>query len=204
MAQGRRLIVGLGNPDRRYTATRHNVGFLVVDAIAARCRASFAKDGRARSLVAQVRIRGRKATLAKPQTYMNASGAAVKALSSRHALAARDILIVVDDIYLPLGALRLRASGGAGGHNGMQDITDRLGTDEFPRLRLGIGSGFGRGRQSDYVLSPFADEEKPLAERIVERAADAARVFVTDGIVPAMNRFNRGGNPDSADLSTSP
>lgn len=204
MAQGRRLIVGLGNPDREYAATRHNVGFLVVDTIAARCRAPFEEDGRARAQVAQARIKGRKAVLAKPQTFMNRSGAAVETLARRHALAPQDILIVVDDIYLPLGALRLRASGGAGGHNGMQDITDRLGTDAFPRLRMGIGSDFGRGRQSDYVLSPFAEEEMALVERALERAADAARVFVTDGIVHAMNRFNRGGKPDFTDLLTTP
>ena len=202
MAQGRRLIVGLGNPDRRYAATRHNVGFLVVDAIAARCRAPFAEDGRARALVAQVRIRGRKAVLAKPQTYMNRSGAAVMALMRRHVMVAQDILVVVDDIYLPLGALRLRASGGPGGHNGMEDLTESLGPDAFPRLRLGIGSAFGRGRQSDYVLSPVADEEKPQVESVLERAADAARLFVTDGIVPAMNRFNRGSNPELTDLPT--
>ena len=204
MEQGRRLIVGLGNPDRRYADTRHNFGFLVADAIAARCRASFEEDGRAQALVAEVRIRGRKAVVAKPQTYMNRSGAAVMALKRRHALTVRDILIVLDDIYLPLGTLRLRASGGASGHNGMQDISERLATDDFPRLRLGIGSAFGRGQQSDYVLSPFADEEKPLVEPVVKRAADAAAAFITEGIVFAMNRFNRGGSPDLADLLTTP
>lgn len=173
-----------------------------MDAIAERCRAPFEEDGRARALVALARIRGRRAVLAKPQTYMNRSGVAVKTLVRRHALAPRDILIAVDDIYLPLGAIRLRASGGAGGHNGMQDIAERLGTTAFPRLRLGIGSGFGRGRQSDYVLSPFADEEKPAVDRLLERAAEAASVFVTEGIVPAMNRFNRGSNPDAEDLPT--
>ncbi len=171
-----------------------------MDAIAERCRAPFKQDGRAQALVAQARIRGRRAVLAKPQTYMNRSGVAVKTLVRRHALAPQEILIVVDDIYLPVGVLRLRASGGAGGHNGIQDIADRLGTTAFPRLRLGIGSGFGRGRQSDYVLSPFSDEEKPVVDRLLERAAEAASVFVTEGIVPAMNRFNRGSSPDAADL----
>ncbi len=202
MAQGRRLLVGLGNPDRQYATTRHNVGFLVVDAIAERCRATFKEDGRARALVAQARIRGRRVVLAKPQTYMNRSGTAIQGLVRRYALAPQDMLVVVDDIYLPLGALRIRAAGGAGGHNGMQDIADRLGTTAFPRLRLGVGGDFGRGRQSDYVLSPFAEEEQPAVDRVLERATQAASVFVTDGIVPAMNRFNRGTNPDAEDLPT--
>ena len=191
MAQGGRLIIGLGNPDPEYAPTRHNIGFQVVAALAVRARTAFVRDGRAQALVAAARFRGCRALLVKPQTFMNRSGLCAQGLVRRYGLALQDILVVVDDIYLPFGQLRLRAEGGAGGHNGIQDIIDRLGSGDFPRLRLGIGGEFARGRQSDYVLSPFTRTELPIVERTLEKACDAASMFVTDGIVTAMNHANR-------------
>ena len=192
MAGSKRLLIGLGNPGAAYEDTRHNVGFAVAEALAEQARAPFKHDGRADALVAEGRLRGRPVILAKPLTYMNRSGITVKHLLRRFGLEPTELLIIVDDINLKLGKLRLRERGSAGGHNGVQDIIDRLGTDAFPRLRLGVGSDFDRGGQVDYVLSPFTDAEQEAMEAAVVRARDAAVTFVTDGIVTAMNRFNRG------------
>jgi len=190
MAGSNRLLVGLGNPGAAYAGTRHNVGFRVVDALAERARITFQQDGRAEALVGQGRVRGRPVILAKPQGYMNRSGATVQHLVRRYALDPADLLIIVDDLNLTLGKLRLRERGSAGGHNGVQDVIDHLDTDAFPRLRLGIGDLFARGNQVDYVLSLFTEEEQPVIDEAVTRARDAALTFVTDGIVVAMNRFN--------------
>ena len=192
MAGSKRLLIGLGNPGAAYEATRHNVGFAVAEALAVQARTSFKHDGRADALIAEGRVRGRPVILAKPLTYMNRSGLTVKHLRRRFGLEPTELLVIVDDINLELGKLRLRERGSAGGHNGVQDIIDRLGTDAFPRLRLGVGSDFDRGGQVDYVLSPFTDAEQEVIEATVARARDAAVTFVTDGIVTAMNRFNRG------------
>ncbi len=192
MAGSKRLLIGLGNPGATYTATRHNVGFAVVDVLAERARAAFKRDGRADALLGEGRLRGRPVILVKPLTYMNRSGSAVKHLMRRFTLDPDEIFVIVDDINLALGKIRLRERGSAGGHNGVQDVIDSLGTDAFPRLRIGVGSDFARGGQVDYVLSPFTAEEQPVIEAALSRARDAAVTFVTDGIVTAMNRFNRG------------
>ncbi len=192
MAGSKRLLVGLGNPGETYADTRHNVGFAIADAIAEKGRATYKKDGRADALVGEGRVRGRSVILAKPQTYMNRSGSTVKHLQRRFGLDPANILIIVDDINLALGKIRLRERGSAGGHNGVQDIIDQLGTDDFPRLRMGIGNDFSRGRQADYVLSAFDEEEKPIIDTAINKARDAAITYITDGIVIAMNRFNRG------------
>ena len=192
---GHRLIVGLGNPDPEHVDTRHNVGFRVVDALADRADVVFAQMGTA--MVAQARFRGRKALLAKPQTYMNRSGTCVRTLVGRLRLGLPDILVIADDINLPTGKLRIRPDGGAGGHNGLQSIIDEVHDSSFPRLRLGIGSAFERGRQSEYVLSPFEETEQPTIDRMLIRAADASITFITQGIEPAMNIYNRPPKPDS-------
>ena len=199
MASRKRLVIGLGNPSAEYASTRHNVGFAVVDLLAERARVSFRLDPRARALAAEVRIRSRPVLLVKPQTYMNRSGFAAKNLMRRLQIAPTEILVVVDDINLPLGNLRLRAQGSAGGHNGVQDIIDEIASDAFPRLRLGVGGDFGEGQQSNYVLSPFTAQERPMVDQAVKRASQAAVAFVTDGITHAMNRFNRrsGAGADS-------
>lgn len=189
MATSKRLIIGLGNPGAEYEKTRHNVGYEVADAVAEKARVAFAHD-KGDVLLGWGRIRRFPVGVAKPLTYMNRSGSAVQTLLGRHGLQPEEILIVVDDVNLPVGKLRIRPGGSAGGHNGLQDITDRLGRDDFPRLRFGIGNDFSRGRQADYVLSRFSKEERPVVDEALEHARDAAITFVTDGIATAMNRFN--------------
>ena len=190
MASAKRLIVGLGNPGIEYESTRHNVGFWVVDALAEKARATMQSDkGPASSGVG--RLRSRPVCLVKPMGYMNRSGSVVRHYMKRLGISKQDLLVVVDDINLDLGVLRIRQKGSSGGHNGVQDIIDCLGSDDFPRLRLGIGNDFERGYQADYVLSTFREDEVEVIEKIVQKARDAATVFVCEGIVPAMNRFNK-------------
>ena len=190
MANAARLVVGLGNPGEEYKDTRHNIGFAVADALAAKARTSF-DETEAQSLLGWGSVRGRRFGVAKPFTYMNRSGEAVRGLARRYGLDPSEILVVVDDIALPPGAVRLRPHGGDGGHNGLEDIISRLGSDRFPRLRIGIGDDFRRGHQADYVLSPFSAEEEPLISEAIVQARDAAVAFITDGVETAMNRYNR-------------
>jgi PTH1 family peptidyl-tRNA hydrolase len=190
MARARRLIIGLGNPGPQYEATRHNAGFLVADAVAAKTGVAFDDHG-GPYLLGAGSYRGTPFAVAKPMDFMNRSGTAVKKLIGRFGLEPDDVLIVYDDLALDLGQIRLRGKGGAGGHNGVQDIIDALNSANFPRLRIGIGASFPRGQQVDFVLAPFDEEEQPVIEGAVEDAAEAALVFVREGLVPAMNRFNR-------------
>lgn len=190
MPQARRIIIGLGNPGAEYEDTRHNVGFMVIDDLAARTGTVLQRE-KGDVLLGWGRHRGYGFGLAKPQTFMNRSGSAVLSLVRRFGLQPAEILVVLDDLSLEPGRLRLRERGSAGGHNGMQDIIDRLGTDDIPRLRIGIGNDYPRGRQADYVLSPFSFDEKPLVADAVAAACDAALTFVSEGTTTAMNRFNR-------------
>jgi PTH1 family peptidyl-tRNA hydrolase len=180
--------VGLGNPGPKYEGTRHNIGFEVVDAVADRVGTAW--SSKYESLVADARWRGRPFVLMKPQTYMNRSGTAVETAARKRGFGPREILVVVDDISLPVGSVRMRPAGGSGGHNGLEDISDWLDSSEFPRLRIGIGDDFPRGGQSDYVLSPFDPEERAVIDGVVDKARDAVLTFVTDGVQTAMNRFN--------------
>jgi len=191
MPTRRRLIVGLGNPGESYEATRHNVGFVVIDNLAAQCRVEMKLRGRAQARTGRGKWRGYPLVLAQPQTWMNRSGKAVAYLKRKFGLAASEILVIVDDIYLPLGMLRLRAAGGAGGHNGMQSIIDEIGTAGFPRLRIGVGGDFERGHQSAHVLSEFSPEEAERIQPALKEACSAIRTYVTDGMTMAMNRHNR-------------
>lgn len=195
MARSKRLIVGLGNPGAEYADTRHNVGFMVVDALAASTRTSLAMEA-GPALVGWTSLRGFSVGLVKPLTYMNRSGGAVKAIMKRHQIVSEDLLVVVDDIHLEIGALRIRQKGSSGGHNGVQDLIDSLQTSDFPRIRIGIGNHFPPGRQADYVLAPFASDERIAIDGALQLAHDAARVFVCEGIVPAMNRFNGRSGAD--------
>ena len=188
MASSGRLVAGLGNPGLKYEGTRHNIGFKVADAVAERTGARWKEKGEA--YLADARWRSRPLLLMKPQTFMNRSGTAIETVARKKKFDPREILVVVDDISLPVGTVRLRPSGGSGGHNGLEDIIDWLDSTDFPRLRVGIGSDFERGGQSDYVLSPFTAEERPVMDEAVERARDAVLTFVTDGVQTAMNRFN--------------
>lgn len=189
MAAATRIVLGLGNPGEEYRDTRHNVGYRVADAVAERARATMDLHA-ASSDLGEARWKGRKFVVARPLTFMNRSGEAARALLRRYAADPRDMLVVVDDIHLPLGTIRLRSGGGTGGHNGLEDISRRLGTDDFPRLRVGVGNDFSRGGQSDYVLSPFDPGELDLVDKVIGRGAEAALCFVTDGLQTAMNRHN--------------
>lgn len=193
MARPKRLIIGLGNPGPEYAETRHNAGFMAADAVARQAGLTF-EPGPGPFVVALGTWRGTPIAVAKPaMLYMNQSGTAVKKLLAQYGLELDDILVAYDDIALPLGTIRLRAKGSAGGHNGMQDVIEKVSSENFPRLRIGVGDSFPRGRQVDYVLSPFSEEERPAVEAAVELAAEAALAFAREGLVPAMNRYNRKG-----------
>jgi PTH1 family peptidyl-tRNA hydrolase len=185
-----KAVVGLGNPGDQYRGTRHNLGFDVVDAVASRWGVTL-KGWKSIADVAVVTDRG--ALLVEPRTFMNLSGDAVGRLASYHDVDPRDVLVVVDDVNLPLGQLRFRRSGSAGGHNGLKSVIQHVG-DQFPRLRIGVGRGDGRGDLADHVLATFTRAERPPVEAAVERAADAVEVFLTEGVETAMNRFNVPGD----------
>lgn len=183
------LVVGLGNPGPEYAETRHNIGFQVLDALASASNAVF---GVARyGDIAQFRHKGRTFILLKPATFMNLSGKAVRYWMDQENVPAERVLVITDDLALPFGAIRIKPIGGAGGHNGLTSIIELLGSEEFPRLRFGIGSDFPKGRQSEYVLGAWGIEErKGLAERI-ELASKAVLQFGLLGIDQAMNAFNK-------------
>lgn len=185
-----KLIAGLGNPGARYKGTRHNVGFEVVDALASRQRLAW-ESAKVEGLVARARFGAEPALLLKPLTFMNLSGDAVQGLAHYFKIDVPDIIVVTDDVNLPLGRLRARKSGTEGGHNGLRSVAQRLGTIEYPRLRVGVGRGDGDRELADHVLSKFEPDEMPGIEAAIARAADAAELFVTDGIDVVMNRFNR-------------
>ncbi|MDQ3624127.1 MAG: aminoacyl-tRNA hydrolase [Verrucomicrobiota bacterium] len=180
-----RLIVGLGNPGREYAGTRHNVGFFLVDRLAGSSGALFRPEKSWRAELAKVG----ELWLCKPLTYMNLSGGAVRMASYFYKIAPAQMLIVLDDMALPLGKLRLRPSGTAGGHQGLQSIIDHLGTAQFPRLRIGIGAA-DPGAAVGHVLGRFTLEEQAALEQSVERALAAIDMLRRDGLVAAMNAFN--------------
>jgi len=182
------LIVGLGNPGPEYDGTRHNIGFAVLDALAAGGGARFAPDRLGDR--AEVRHKGRALVLIKPSTFMNLSGKAVRYWMDTERIPAERALVITDDLALPFGRIRLRASGGAGGHNGLTSIIQLIGTEAFPRLRFGIGSDFPKGRQADYVLSPWSKEELALLPERIALAREAVLDLALMGIGHAMNTFN--------------
>ena len=191
--RGIELVVGLGNPGAGYAATRHNLGFLVVDELARR----HAADRWARLPLCELTSAwfGSRLLLAKPLTFMNRSGTALAWLLDHLELNLRQALVVADDVDLSLGVLRLRRAGSAGTHNGLRDVCERVGT-AFPRLRLGVRGQHPWQDLADYVMSPFTADEQPIARQLVERAADAVEWALRDGLEPAMRRFN---GPASAD-----
>ena len=191
-----RIVVGLGNPGRRYQGTRHNIGFAVADEVARRRQAVF-ESGRGDTLTARCG-RGPDAVLVvKPLAMMNLSGEGVAAVAGFYKMDPSAILVAADDVNLPLGRLRLRARGSAGGHNGLKSIIGYLGTEEFPRLRVGVGRGDPRRDLADHVLAMFDDDERDEVNRAIARAADAAETFLAEGIEAAMNRYNRAEEPSS-------
>lgn len=185
-----KLVVGLGNPGRRYAGTRHNIGFDVLDLLAGRHGLEWASAPRGiEALIA--RDRGTDVTLAKPLTFMNLSGHAVLGLLQFYKIGLPDLFVVVDDVNLELGRLRTRAIGSAGGHNGLKSLIEVLGTEDFARLRIGVGRGDARRDLADHVLATFEPEERPDVAETAGRAADAVELFVAEGVTPVMNRFNR-------------
>ncbi len=182
-----KAIVGLGNPGNQYAGTRHNIGFMVVDRLAALHNAPAAKS-RFKSLATEVTIGNEKVALLKPQTYMNLSGDAVRLMGTWYKLYADEILIVSDEMDLPFGTMRMRERGSAGGHNGLSSVIQQLGTNEFPRLRIGIGRG--RSSATAQVLSKFSTEEQRELSFVIDDAVEACTIWLRDGAVTAMNKIN--------------
>ncbi|HYU24705.1 MAG TPA: aminoacyl-tRNA hydrolase [Thermoanaerobaculia bacterium] len=186
-----KLIVGLGNPGEDYARSRHNVGWNVADAFARKFRIDIARHEK-ESMTGEGRVAGGTVKVAKPLTYMNLSGDAVRLLVNAYLDSTDDLIVVFDDIDLPLGKLRIRPSGSPGTHNGMRSIVASLATERFPRLRFGVrGASYSDVRLRDYVLDDFTDEELPLVQSSVDRAVDALVLFARGDLKRAMNQFNR-------------
>ncbi len=183
------LLVGLGNPGREYRDTRHNIGFMLIDRV---CKAAGISLMRVQSkaLVGTGQIEGRRVVLAKPQTFMNLSGQAVAGLVRFYKTPLSQLLVAHDDLDLPLGTVRLRPGGGSGGQKGMASIIQQLGTQEFGRLRLGIGRPPGQMDAAAYVLERFTASEQKVLDMVLDRAVEAVKVFIRDGLETAMNRYN--------------
>ena len=188
------LLVGLGNPGREYRDSRHNVGFMLVDRIAVRLGARGMKV-QSKAIVMNARYEDRKLILAKPQTYMNLSGQSVQGLIHFYKLPLTNVLIAYDDLDIPFGTIRIRPGGGPGGQRGMASTIEQLGTNDFPRLRIGIGRPPGRMDPAAYILQDFTRAEMKILSEILDRAADAALEFVVSGLDKAMNKYNGSIEP---------
>ncbi len=186
------LIIGLGNPGREYKDTRHNIGFMLIDRLAVRLDARGMKL-QSKAIVMSALHQERKLLLAKPQTYMNLSGQSVQGLLHFYKIPTENLIVAHDDLDLPLGTIRIRASGGPGGQRGMASTIEQLGTKDFPRLRLGIGRPPGRMDPKDYVLQGFSKDDMQLLPGVLDRATDAIFEFVLRGLNTAMNKFNGAG-----------
>lgn len=184
------LIAGLGNPGKAYGKTRHNIGFRAVEEIARKYALSFRRKLLIKGRVAHGLVQEKQLYLLEPETYMNLSGPLVAKMMKRHSIALEQLLVVVDDVALPFGQLRLRSASGSGGHNGLKSIEESLGTNAYARLRIGVGDRT-EGDLASYVLAPFTPSEEKLIPEILERAADVADVWLTDGLTSAMNRANQ-------------
>ena len=186
------LIVGLGNVGSEYEGTRHNAGFMVVEALAKAAEATWSLERHAYRT--EVRHKGRTLVLIKPTTYMNLSGKAVKYWLQAEKVEMENLLVVVDDLALDPGILRIKKQGASGGHNGLKDIEAALGTQAYNRLRMGVGANYSRGHQIDYVLGGFDSDEAAAMDEAVKTACEAVRCFVTQGIDRTMNLYNKKGN----------
>lgn len=188
------LVAGLGNPGEQYAATPHNLGFLVVDRLAARHAIRVTRK-ECQALVGQGNIGGRQILLAKPQTFMNLSGLAIKPLLEKNELLPSDLILVYDELDLPWGELRVRPKGSAAGHNGAKDVIARLGTQDFPRVRLGVHPGHplssnGKSGGADYLLSRFTRQQNETLDEFIDLAADATESIIAEGVALSMTRFN--------------
>jgi len=186
------LVAGLGNPGERYAATPHNLGFLVVDVLAARHSIRMSRT-ECQAVIGQGTVRGKPVLLAKPRTFMNLSGVAVKPLMLKNDVGPQDLILVYDELALAWGGLRIRPDGSAAGHNGVQDVIDKIGTQEFARVRLGVHPGYRltEGKGADYLLSRFTRQQNETLEEFVGYAADATESIIAEGVSLSMTRFNR-------------
>jgi peptidyl-tRNA hydrolase, PTH1 family len=192
-----KLIVGLGNPGIEYQFTWHNLGFLVIDRLAEQCGAQVS-NRHCRALTGKCNIAGDEVLLAKPETYMNLSGVAVRELVDKHEIdPVRDLIVVYDELDLPVGTMRIRQRGSSAGHNGLESIIGALGTQEFLRIRLGIAPDRPFGDGAKYVLSQIRKAQYPVIDQTLDAAAEAVNVILTQGASVAMNRFNRKAESDS-------
>jgi peptidyl-tRNA hydrolase, PTH1 family len=198
MRQGIRLIVGLGNPGAQYDWTPHNVGYLALDAIAERAGIRVTRP-EAKSHVGVGKLAGNEIVLAKPQTFMNLSGTAVRMLLDRYECGPEALVVLSDEAMLPWGTLRIRERGSAGGHNGLNSIIGSIGTNEFIRIRLGVRPEHPIGDMADYVLGVMRKPEREIATRMVGETVEAVEMILTDGVVKAMTRFNKRVEPTEQD-----
>jgi peptidyl-tRNA hydrolase, PTH1 family len=183
------LIAGLGNIGYEYEQTRHNIGFDVVDFLCQNLEGKWRDDTHGE--LAEVRHKGRTLILLKPNTYMNLSGKAVRYWLQKEKIPLENLLVVADDLNLPFGKIRMRPNGSDGGHNGLRSIQDLLGTNVYPRMRMGIGADFGKGKQVNFVLGKWTEDERAELPHIVERAAEATKTYAAIGLDRAMNLFNK-------------
>jgi PTH1 family peptidyl-tRNA hydrolase len=184
------LVAGLGNPGEQYARTPHNLGFLVVDRLAARHAIRLTRK-ECQALIGQGSIGGKTVLLAQPQTYMNLSGVAIKPLMERNEVAPADLILVFDELNLDWGTLRVRPKGSAGGHNGVIDVIEKIGTQEFPRVRLGVHPGHPLPSGKDYLLSRFNRQQTETLEAFIDLAADATESIIAEGVEKSMTKFNR-------------
>lgn len=184
------LIVGLGNPGTEYAATRHNIGYLVAEELAARERGKFATHKRARAHVAEERVQGQRAVLAKPTTYMNESGGPVRGLLDFYKVPLEHLVVIHDELDIPFAALRLKFGGGDNGHNGLKSVRRSLGSGDYYRVRVGIGRPPGRQDPADFVLKPWSSVERKELELLVSDAADSVELLVAEGLERAQNRYH--------------
>ncbi len=184
-----RVIVGLGNPGAQYAHTRHNVGFMCVDRVSRLHNIPFS-DRRQLAAMGTGCIEGQEVVLAKPRTFMNRSGEAVRYLLQRFSAKPSDLVVIYDDMDLPLGKIRIRPKGSSGGHRGVESIIGATGTQDFARIRVGVGRPLGTEGAVNHVLARFSREEEPVVQEAIDRVAEAVRVLLKDGIEAAMNRFN--------------
>ncbi|MFY0600853.1 MAG: aminoacyl-tRNA hydrolase [Cyclobacteriaceae bacterium] len=182
------LIVGLGNIGAEYELTRHNIGFLILDRLADSVNSNF-EQGR-HSFVTEMKYKGRTLTLVKPTTYMNLSGKAVNYWMKELKIPKENVLVITDDVAIPYGKIRIKAKGSSGGHNGLKNVEELTGGQDYPRMRFGVGDDYPKGRQVDYVLSPFNKKEMEELVLNIDRAIDAIYAFCTIGIGRTMNQFN--------------
>lgn len=191
MSSSFRLIVGLGNPENKYALTRHNLGFMVVRYLGQKLKADFRRSSFLEAMMAKAKIDRWEVGLFLPLTYVNRSGVAVKKMVVRKKLEEGNILVICDDLNLDFGQIRLRAQGSHGGHNGLSSITESLGSEKFPRLRMGIGHLRSKGQMADYVLEEFSPQEKARLDEFIQKAAECCLVWVKENMNKAMEQFNR-------------